>query len=461
MKNLLKVVLNLLLKILSKKFQINIRISLIQLINFIDDRMPNAIYTNEKISESLQMHKLGHYDEAKSILEDAIKLDPRNPKIAPHLSRLYFLNSRLSNKAVQEETKEMLEMIKIMEMELKSNPIYVPGEFWRTIGNFHIEMLVMYGVENFKRTVSHHYQNWLMVVEHDEQFLKLLSLQSDNFSIQPWFNIIEVPDNVGISQTMDFSTPTYPLAIKDFREVYLLAVGMLWEYVKDQDITNIMEEISESEIGNPIRIWRKGKLISSDIAHSVRERNLLLKSSLKDGTEKLLVGELGAGHGRLAEIFGKTTNYRYYIFDISPTLYVSQYYIKKLFPNEKIFEFRHFDNYNEICNELETCRFAFFTSNQLELMPNDIFHIFVNLNSLAEMRLDQIKNFIDKINKSTSGTFFSRQQIKSINPIELQPLSKGDFAMPEMWRLILDAQDAIHPQYFNQIWQKRVIIPKN
>jgi hypothetical protein len=88
-------------------------------------------------------------------------------------------------------------------------------------------------------------------------------------------------------------------------------------------------------------------------------------------------------------------------------------------------------------------------------MPNDIFNMFVNLNSLAEMRLDQIKNFIDKINKSTSATFFSRQQIKSINPIELQPLSKGDFAMPEMWRLILDTQDAIHPQYFNQIWQKQ------
>jgi hypothetical protein len=76
------------------------------------------------------------------------------------------------------------------------------------------------------------------------------------------------------------------------------------------------------------------------------------------------------------------------------------------------------------------------------------------MNSLAEMRLDQIQNFLHHIDRLTSMAFLSRQQTNSVNPVELIPLSKTDFIMPDRWRLIIDKSDDIYPEYFNQIFTK-------
>jgi len=248
------------------------------------------------------------------------------------------------------------------------------------------------------------------------------------------------------------------LAYPEDREVYRIAVGLLWERVRATDLFNILDSLEESEIGNPIRIWRKGKLISSDIAHSVRERNMLLESLSLDGTEKSTVMEIGAGHGRLAEVFGKTTNYRYVIFDITPALYVAQWYITKLFPDEKIFSFRHFDSFKEIEQELSESRFAFFTPNQIDYFPDKYFGLSVNMNSLGEMRLDQVKNYLYHIDRLTRHGFMSRQELHYKSKNEwLEGFPKETFALPdEHWELVVDKIDDFHPHFFNQIWSRKV-----
>lgn len=111
----------------------------------------------------------------------------------------------------------------------------------------------------------------------------------------------------------------------------------------------------------------------------------MLETGKLTGTEALVVGELGGGSGRLADVFGLTTNYRYVIIDMTPALYVSQWYIQRRFPKEKIFRFRTFAGFSEIEAELRESRFAFFTANQIELLPAKYFDLFVNVNSLMEM----------------------------------------------------------------------------
>ena len=406
------------------------------------------------IKKSIIAAENHEYDTAETLLLQAARLCPENSQISPHLSLVRYLRFRSLDVNARESKNEMLKTIDQMNRELKIKEIYVPGSFWSTVGIYHLDLLERYGIENFKRTVSHHYQNWLMVSSDDEQVVQLHKLWAIHQSIKPWFTTIEVPDNVGYSYTQDFSDPVYPLSINKNREIYRVSVGMLWEYVKSIDKYQFLEKISESEIGNPIRIKSDGQMISSDIAHSVRERNLLLDSLSLSGEEELIVGELGAGHGRLAEVFGKTTNYKHFIFDITPALYVSQWYIKKMFPDEKIFQFRPFDNFEDIRQEIEGCRYAFFTSNQIEKIPAEYFDLFINLNSLAEMAPVQINNFITQIHRVTSTAFLSRQQLDNFNPIEKVRLVKSSYKMPDGWTLRLDNIDEIHPIYFNQIWEK-------
>ena len=417
------------------------------------------LQVNKHINNAILNASRGDYETAERELTDALTIAPNNNTlIAPHLGRVRFLKLRSTDASAKIDTQGMLATINSMNEEIASKPIYLAGKFWETFGRLHLQFLEKYGVENFKRTISHHYQNWFMCFLDDAQYVQLIKLLPTHLSVDPWLNHIEILDHVGFHGTANyddaFQNPTYPLASRKESEIYKVAVGLLWEYVKATDTFGITNQLAESEVGNPIRIWRKGKLISSDLAHSIRERNIFLKALSLSGNEGLVIGELGAGSGRLVEVFGRTTNYRHFIFDITPALFVSQWYIKTLFPNEKIFEFRHFDDFNEICDELQDCRFAFFTSNQIEKLPDDYINLFINLNSLAEMRSEQIKNFLNQIDRLTTSAFLSRQQINSINPMELIPLTKADFAMHERWKLILDTEDEIYPMFFNQIWKR-------
>ncbi len=405
------------------------------------------------IGQAISASNSSDYTAAELHLHEAALLDPSNQQIAPHLGRIRLLKSRSTDVAAQEQNRTMRKTISSMNRELESNnPIYIPSEYWNTFGKFHFQLLERYGIENFKRTVSHNYQNWYMVSRDDPQVRQLFKTWPMHFSIQPWFNTIEVPDHVGLHTSLTFDDATYPLADAEKREIYRVAVGLLWEFINSTDNFNVLRQLRESEIGNPVRIWRKGRLISSDIAHSVRERNMLLENLSYRGDEGLIVGELGAGHGRLAEVFGLTTNYRYFIFDITPALYVSQWYIKAMFPDKQIFEFRHFDSFSEIDKELQECRFAFFTANQIEKIPDDHLQLFINMNSLGEMRLDQIRNFLSQIDRITTTAFLSRQWLKWDNPLDKQSVAKDTFSMNNKWKLRINKVDDIYPDFFNQLW---------
>ena len=214
--------------------------------------------------------------------------------------------------------------------------------------------------------------------------------------------------------------------------------------------------LAESEIGNPIRIFDDQKLISSDVAHSVREQAEILRHSGLGGFKGTTIAELGAGHGRLAELFGRTTNFRYFIFDITPALYVSEWYVTHLFPNEKIFKFRPFASFDEIAAELSQCRFAFFTANQLALLPDNLVDIFININSLMEMRRDQIELFLKQMGRVASQFFFCKQWIDWTNGIDAVRVEQRDYDLGEGWRRISDAQDEIYQQFFTSLWRKAV-----
>ncbi len=436
-----------LIRALIERLPVRARMALVSSLSA-DTRIP------ADLAAALRLSDAGDHAAAEQALEKAMSGAPTDPRYPPHLSRVRRLKARAEDPAALAAVSELRASLAAMEAEIRRHPLYVPSEFWGSWGRFNDKLLADYGIENFKRTVSHNYQNWLMTSLNDSQVRRLHELWPTHRSHQPWLNAVEAPDHVGSPGDPRMTRPEYPLADARKREIYRVAVGLLWEYVLSTDSFGVLNALTELEVGNPLRIWRNGRLISSDIAHSVRERNILFSTLGLNGGEALSVAELGAGHGRLAEIFGRTTNYRYFIFDITPALGVSQWYVKHIFPDERIFEFRHFDSFAEIESELRGCRFAFFTANQIELIPDDAFDLFINMNSLMEMRPDQVRNFLNQIDRLTTRAFLSRQWLKWRNPDEGHSLVKEDFALGERWRIGLDQIDDIFPEFFNQVWRK-------
>jgi putative sugar O-methyltransferase len=420
----------------------------------------------------------GRYAEALSMMQVGVDKYGLDNSLRPQLARMLYVSRQKLDLTTPNQQKAFFHQITQVEAELQKNPLYQPSVFWEKHIRMHKYLLEVYGVENFKRTVSHNYQNWLMISMDDPQVRVLQELHPEYFLEKNqtipsedvtdvgfhWvilpvrhrekklrFNFVDVVQD-GVVKT-EVLFPEYPLSNPESLRVYTSAVRALWESSGIE--TSLFNDIiREEEIGNPIRITHKNKLISSDLAHSFREKHEMFSAARLEGSEALCVAELGAGHGRLAELLGKTTNFRYIIFDISPALCVSQWYISQLFGEQNVFKFRPFVSFDSIKSELSTARFAFFSANQIELFPNNYFDMFVNINSLMEMKLDQIKNFLFHIDRVTKSIFYLKQWKKWTNEMDRVVTEQSHYTMNPPWQLALKKTDEIYKDFFVEVWLK-------
>ena len=101
------------------------------------------------------------------------------------------------------------------------------------------------------------------------------------------------------------------------------------------------------------------------------------------------VAELGAGYGRLAYVFLKSEMCKQYVIaDIPPALYVSQRYLRVVFPELRFFRFRPFEDFSEVADEFESSKVCFLTPDQLERLPAKYFDLFITISSLQEMKME-------------------------------------------------------------------------
>lgn len=351
--------------------------------------------------------------------------------------------------ATAPDIAQFYSLLDAINRDLATVPAVMPSKFWVSHANQHVEFLVKFGLINFKRTVAHNYYNGLTLNLQDKQIRRLLELWPEHGSSEALADEMEdlgLPGNIPVVQAFRSA---------DAQRFYRLGVSLLWDYTLQTDHHGVLRRIAEPVTGNPLRITRRGRILSQDLAHSVRERNLILDASgLKgDSASPIVIGELGAGHGRLAHMFAMTTHCKYVIFDITPALAVSQWYIKSLFPDEKIFEFRSFDSFEEIAEELNECRFAFFASSQLEKFPANYFGLFINVCSLMEMRMDTIDYFFREIDRVTRGYFYTKQWLLQNNREDNVVIEKEDYPVPQTWTNLMDGIDPINQRLFEQVWK--------
>jgi putative sugar O-methyltransferase len=398
-----------------------------------------------KIAEIL--HDSGDRAEAFATLKSAVALYPDCLAAHRQAARLHEMLRIENDPERRAERDAMLRAIAAMEAEIKAHPSYVPSLFWSTYGNRHLQWLAQFGIENLKRTVNHNYQNWAWSDPANPQIQALIKIWKERGWDEPLLTTVELTTDLGHPGDDPLA---YRLGDPQALATYKLGVSILQEHVMETDSTGDLARLEESPIGNPIRIRRRVMLISQDLAHSIRERNQILRATGWNKDEEFVVAELGAGFGRLAECFGLTTNYKYVIFDISPTLYVSQWYIQNRFPNEKIFTFRSFESFDEIRDELAQSRFAFFTPNQIEQWPAGSIDLFINISSLQEMIPEQVTNYLNHINRLTRRAVYFKQYTEFFNNIDSVWMGRSLYVLPGNWRQMLYEPDAYHPALYAQ-----------
>ena len=338
--------------------------------------------------------------------------------------------------------------MKAMVEEIAAAPaLYRPSKFWEMLGGLNEQMLSEHGLENLKRTVAQNYYNWLVVGTEDNQFRNAFRHWLTQPTLAPFLNS---------SERLDFVRTIGKQRRLGWKEtlLYKLFVGFLWEFARDVDRTGLTHTLEEPLAGNPIRILRKGRRISQDLATSIREVSAMLEArpSLAEGPKT--VAELGAGYGRVGYVLLQDPETRYFIFDIPPALAASQWYLSQLFAGENIFRFRHFDSYAQVEGEIAASRIAFFTPNQLELFPDGSFDAFVSISTLPEMHAAQVRNYLQLMSRTTRSLIYLKQWKSWRNPYDDYTMSEKDLQFGNGFRRVLWRDDAIQDAFFEAAWTR-------
>jgi putative sugar O-methyltransferase len=333
----------------------------------------------------------------------------------------------------------------------RSSALYRPSKYWEWVNRANLQMLSEHGLSSFKRTVSQNYFNWLVVHPRDNQFRGALRDWLAHPTLAPLLNRMDTPRLIRTMTMTDAATRVSRWQLF----VYKLFVGFLWEQSRRTDRTGLADAIEEPEVGEPIAIWRRGRRISQDLANSIREYSTVLEvdPGLRGAPKR--VAELGAGYGRLAYLLLQDPGTRYCVFDIPPALYVSQWYLARIFGEQAVFRFRHLRDFSECRAAIERARVAFFTPNQIELFPDRFFDLFATISTLPEMTLEQAKNYLVQMRRTTSRYIYLKQWNDWENRNDAQRFSKADFDLGGDFECPLDRTDAVHDRFFEQVWRRR------
>ncbi len=336
-----------------------------------------------------------------------------------------------------------------MVAEVGTSPaLYRPSRFWDSLNSVNTKWLEEFGLDNFKRTVAQNYFNWLVVGPSDPQFRAVFREWLRRPSMRPLRTRMAEPELLRTTIGLERSFGLYQ------RLIYRLFVGMQWEVAAREDALGLTNQLEEPVLGNPIDIRSGGRRISQDLANSVRECSTVSRWCAPLETGRPTIAELGAGYGRLAFVFLAGTKARYVIFDIPPALYVSQWYLCRLFPERNVFRFRHFDRFGEIEAELERCDVAFFTPNQLLAFPDEYFDVFLSISTLPEMSLDQITNYLSAMARLARLVIYLKQWRRWFNDKDGFEFTYDRLTLPNDWAIRLDRPDAVQPLFQERVWAR-------
>ena len=316
----------------------------------------------------------------------------------------------------------------------------LPSKYWEELNRKNLRQLADNRYENFKRTLARNYFTWI-INPFDEQLRFLMREAGFWRSLRYLLSAM--------------TAPLHPPLKRKHTFYYNTLTNLLWDYVAKNDPEGLLGRLSEPREGNPPEVMRDGRLISQDLANSVLEYQAILHPDL-DRREVRTILELGPGYGRTAFVFlTLQPGCRYILVDIPPALYVAQRYLSAIFGDRKIFPFRPFDSYDEVRDEICAADIVFLTPNQLELLPDKSVDLFINISSLHEMRMDQIRYYFGEIERLARKYFYFKQWKETIIPFENVKITEADYPVRENWHLINRQQCKVQTYFFEALYEIR------
>ena len=335
-------------------------------------------------------------------------------------SKVNSVAPKTKGQSMNTETNTSLSgLVRMLDEMVSSRPEIMPSKYWVELNRKNIDQLLHRGYDNFKRTIALNYFTW----------------SDPNSSSQADYLKSHLP--LHVSTNCAFRSrlaPCHEYMTRRQSKGYNLLTYLLWEYMSRRDRFNLLQTIQEPLEGNPPRIYRRGMLISQDLANSILEYNSIMDPAL-DASKFTSIMELGAGYGRNAYVFRKALPHvRYIVVDIPPALWVAQKYLSSQFPSDRIFYYQEFSDFSEVSDSLKNSKLAFLLPKQLDLLPDDYVDMLVNISSLHEMRFDQIEYYFGCIDRIVKRYFYMKAWKVSKIPYDDIEVRELDYPARSNWK---------------------------
>ena len=174
----------------------------------------------------------------------------------------------------------------------------------------------------------------------------------------------------------------------------------------------------------------------------------------------IVVGELGAGWGRIAYYLTQVNKLiSYNIFDVPPVLFISHEYLSDNLHHQHVVQYRdtrEFDSFDRnFLLDAPGVRF-YLSSDLVKFAPKSI-DLFISVATFQEMSLEQTTAYFDDIDR-LSNYFYNQQRYSEGKHIHTNGWNGPtmDFDMypnKSNWNCLLDQDVAFNPIWFEQFYK--------
>jgi putative sugar O-methyltransferase len=358
-----------------------------------------------------------------------------------------FLIRRSQVADIRRLASEDLERLDAMFSCMESGDVLSrPSKDWVELNKMNVAQLQKHGYENFKRTIALNYFTFVRILPWDSQFRFLLRRLPIRVSL------------ACLKKSLFARKHDYFSYFSFFNRIQSLLYNFLtygsWEYTRAAVSDAALLALREPEDGNPAETRdSSGALVSQDLANSILEVSAM-GLTLAPGS---VVLELGAGYGRDAYVILATNpGIKYVIVDIPPALWVAETYLRRQFPNHRVFRYREFASFKDIEREFNECDIAFFLSTQITCLPDGIADFAVNISSLHEMRPEQIAFYFSQFDRllKDGGQFYFKEWKRGILPFENIIIRQEDYPIPVSWNSEYSRDAPIQTRFFEARYRK-------
>jgi putative sugar O-methyltransferase len=304
-------------------------------------------------------------------------------------------------------------------------PFSEPSLFWQKLGQQHAADLDHHGLDSIKRHQALRYFTWRW------QWRSLLRSRQMRFLLRhtaPRTILRCLREPAGSS---DRGWDGVPWSRRD-RWLYVFAVRLVWEYARRFDALHVLE-LPEPELGGPLPVRWRGRLISQDLANTALEATAI--AAALDGTRPRAVIEVGAGYGRTAyALLNAFPDMTYTIVDIEPALTISRWYLGQLIPPERV---------------------RFLRPEEALALPAGSADLVVAISSLHEMTSEQLARYLELFDRVVrdDGWVYLKQWQRWSNPEDGVTLEFAAYPIPARWQPVFDEPAPVQTNFQQAAWR--------